>query len=157
MGMVIITIITYGHYHYFHNDDDDSDGGDNTHDEGKDEVEDAAATFATICTSPATQADAVTIIFPADVIDVVAGIAPFENDLTCCICKVKYRSCDTFNMKHENLPVVKAAYNPKEAGYLWSDVDKSAIQKLEKRMKVDEQFKLTPLISMFYRSINLIL
>jgi hypothetical protein len=39
-------------------------------------------------------------------------------------------------MKHENFSVFKAAYNPSEAEYLWRDVDESAIQNLEKRMKV---------------------
>ena len=51
-------------------------------------------------------------------------------------CKVKYRSYDTFNMKHDNLSVFEAAYNRVEAEYLWREVDESAIQKLEKRMIV---------------------
>ncbi len=51
-------------------------------------------------------------------------------------CKVKYRSYDTFNLKHEYLSVFKATYNRAEAEYLWREVDESAIQKLEKRMKV---------------------
>jgi len=51
-------------------------------------------------------------------------------------CKIKYRSYDTFNLKHENLSVFKAADNRAEAEYLWREVDEGAIQKLEKRMKV---------------------
>ena len=50
--------------------------------------------------------------------------------------KVKYRSYDTFNLKHENLLVFKAAYNRAKAEYLWREVDESAIQKLEKMMRV---------------------
>ena len=47
-------------------------------------------------------------------------------------CKVKYRLYDTFNLKHDNLSVFKAAYSRDEAEYLWREVDESAIQKLEK-------------------------
>jgi hypothetical protein len=43
-------------------------------------------------------------------------------------------------MKHENLSVFKPAFNPSEAECLWRDVDESAIQKLEKKMKVKEKF-----------------
>ena len=49
--------------------------------------------------------------------------------------KVKYRSYDTFNLKHENLDVFKKGFTT-EADCLWREVDDSAIEKLEKRMKV---------------------
>ena len=58
-----------------------------------------------------------------------------SDNIFISICKVKYRSYDTFNLKHENLNVFRKEFST-EGDYLWREVDDSAIEKLEKRMKV---------------------